>query len=171
MKEKPKIHSLKITQDTTAGRLSTKIKSLQKDLKREIEVCINSFRRYEDKSRENPPVFNPGDMVWPYPKNIKSTRPTRKLCVILLCIFQILKKFRTHAYPLKLPSQWKSIDSIFHVSLLEPVKTSSIPNRYQEPPPLISIEEEEECEASQRLDSKLKKGKSWYLVQWKGFSQ
>ncbi|MBW0535631.1 hypothetical protein O181_075346 [Austropuccinia psidii MF-1] len=60
---------------------------------------------------------------------------------------------------------------IFHISLLEPVKTSTIPNRNQEPPPPIIIEEGEEWEVSQILDSKLKRGKLWYLVEWKGFSQ
>ncbi|MBW0570186.1 hypothetical protein O181_109901 [Austropuccinia psidii MF-1] len=41
----------------------------------------------------------------------------------------------------------------------------------QEPLPPIIIEEEEECEVSQILDSKLKRGQLWYLVEWKGFSQ
>ncbi|MBW0588110.1 hypothetical protein O181_127825 [Austropuccinia psidii MF-1] len=73
--------------------------------------------------------------------------------------FPILKKVRTHAYHLKLPSQWNSIHPVFHISFLEPVKTSTIPNRHQEPPPPIIIEEEEEWEVSQILDSKLKRGK------------
>ncbi|MBW0572713.1 hypothetical protein O181_112428 [Austropuccinia psidii MF-1] len=64
-----------------------------------------------------------------------------------------------------------SIHPVFHISLLEPVKTSTIPNRHQEPPPPIIIEEEEEWEVSQILDSKLKRGKLWYLVEWKCFSQ
>ncbi|MBW0549501.1 hypothetical protein O181_089216 [Austropuccinia psidii MF-1] len=71
----------------------------------------------------------------------------------------------------KLPSQWKSIHPVFHISLLEPVKTSTIPNRHQECPPQIMIEEEEEWEVSQILDSKLKRGKLCYLVEWKGFSK
>ncbi|MBW0516345.1 hypothetical protein O181_056060 [Austropuccinia psidii MF-1] len=77
----------------------------------------------------------------------------------------------THTYHLNLPSQWKSIHSVFHISLLEPVKTSTIPNWHQEPPPPIIIEEEEEWEVTQILDSKLKRRKLWYLVEWKGFSQ
>ncbi|MBW0560162.1 hypothetical protein O181_099877 [Austropuccinia psidii MF-1] len=85
--------------------------------------------------------------------------------------FPILKKVSTHAYQLKLPSQWKYIHPVFHISLLEPVKTSTIPNPHQEPPPPIIIEEEEEWEVSQILDSKLKRRKLWYLVEWKGFSQ
>ncbi|MBW0571032.1 hypothetical protein O181_110747 [Austropuccinia psidii MF-1] len=70
-----------------------------------------------------------------------------------------------------LPPQWKSIHPVFHISLLEPVKTSIIQSRHQEPPPPIIIEEEEEWEVSQILDSELKRGTLWYLVEWKGFSQ
>ncbi|MBW0518435.1 hypothetical protein O181_058150 [Austropuccinia psidii MF-1] len=110
-------------------------------------------------------------MVWLSSKNIKSTRPTQKLSERVLGPFPILKKVGTHAYHLKLPSQWKSIHPVFHISLLEPVKKSTSPNRHQEPPPPISIEEEEEWEVSQILDSKRKRGKSWYLVEWKGFSK
>ncbi|MBW0506317.1 hypothetical protein O181_046032 [Austropuccinia psidii MF-1] len=103
-------------------------------------------------------------MVWLYSKNIKSTRPTKKLFERWLGPFKILKKVRTHAYHLKLPSQCKYIHPVFHISLLEPVKTSTIPNKHQEPPPPIIIEEEEEWEVSQILDSNLERGELWYLV-------
>ncbi|MBW0590325.1 hypothetical protein O181_130040, partial [Austropuccinia psidii MF-1] len=163
--------SVHITKDTPAGKLSTKIQSVQQDVKRELEFSINRFKRYSDKSRASTPVFNPGDMVWFSSQNIKSSRPTKKLSERWLGPFPILTKVSTHAYHLKLPSQWKSIHPVFNISLLEPVKTSTIPNRHQEPPPPIIIEEEEEWEVSQILDSKLKRGKLWYLVEWKGFSQ
>ncbi|MBW0511102.1 hypothetical protein O181_050817 [Austropuccinia psidii MF-1] len=91
-------------------------------------------------------------MVWLSSKNIKSTRPTQKLSEGWLDPFPILKQVSTHAYHLKLPSQWKSIHPFFHISLLEPVKTLTIPNWHQEPPPPITIEEEEEWEVSQVLD-------------------
>ncbi|MBW0535793.1 hypothetical protein O181_075508 [Austropuccinia psidii MF-1] len=110
------------------------------------------FKRYADKSRASPPVFHPGYMVWLSSKNIKSTEPTKKLSERWLGRFPILKKVSTHAYHLKLPSQWKSIHSVFHISLLEPVKTSTIPSRHQEPPTPIIIEEEEEQEVAQILD-------------------
>ncbi|MBW0551758.1 hypothetical protein O181_091473 [Austropuccinia psidii MF-1] len=138
----PHFDSVHNTHDTPAGKLSTKIQSVQQDVKRELEVAINRFKRYAGKSRASPPVFNPGDM-----------------------------KVSTHAYHLKLLSQWKSIHPVFHISHLEPVKTSTIPNRNQEPLPPIMIEEEEEWEVSQVLDSKLKRAELWYLVEWKGFSQ
>ncbi|MBW0573796.1 hypothetical protein O181_113511 [Austropuccinia psidii MF-1] len=138
----PHFDSVQITQDNCAGNLSTKIQSVQQDVKRELEVAIIRFKR-----------------------------PTKKLSERWLGPFPILKKVSTHAYQLKLPSQWKSIHPVFHISLLEPVKTSTIPNRHQGPPPPIIIEEEEEWEVSQIMDSKLKRGKLLYLLEWKGFSQ
>ncbi|MBW0503094.1 hypothetical protein O181_042809 [Austropuccinia psidii MF-1] len=60
---------------------------------------------------------------------------------------------------------------VFHISLIEPVKTSTIPNQHREPHPPIIIEEEEEWEVSQIVDFKIKSEKLWYFVEWKGFSQ
>ncbi|MBW0483049.1 hypothetical protein O181_022764 [Austropuccinia psidii MF-1] len=123
--------SVHITQDTPARKLSTKIQSVQQDVKRELELAINMFKRYADKSRESPPIFNPGERVCLSFKNIKSTRPTKKLSERWLGPFPILKKVSTHAYHLKLPTQWKSIHPVSHISLLEPVNTSTIPNWHQ----------------------------------------
>ncbi|MBW0564910.1 hypothetical protein O181_104625 [Austropuccinia psidii MF-1] len=167
----PQFDSVHIGQNTPAGKLSTKFQSVQQDVKRELEVAINRFKRYADENRASPPVFNPGDMVWLSSKNIKSTRTTEKLSERRLGPFPILKKVSTHSYHLKLPSQWKSIHPVFHISLLEPVKISTIPQWHQEPPPPVIIQEEEEWEVSQILDSNLKRGKLWYLVEWKDFSQ
>ncbi|MBW0464332.1 hypothetical protein O181_004047 [Austropuccinia psidii MF-1] len=110
-------------------------------------------------------------MLWLSSKDIKSTIPTKKLSEIWWGPFPILKKVRTHSYHLKSPSQWNSIYPVFHISPLEPVKTSVIPNRNKEPPPSIIIKEEEGLEVSQILDSNLNGGKLWYLEEWKGFSQ
>ncbi|MBW0523397.1 hypothetical protein O181_063112 [Austropuccinia psidii MF-1] len=167
----PQFDPVHITQDTSPGKLSTKIPSVQQDVNTELEFAINRSMRYAEKSIASPPVFNPGDMGWLFSKNIKSARPTRKLSERCLGPFPILKKVSIHAYHLKLPYQWKSIDPVFHISLIEPVKTSTIPSQHQELPPQIVIEEEEEWEVSQILDSNFKRGKLWYLVEWKGFSQ
>ncbi|MBW0586844.1 hypothetical protein O181_126559 [Austropuccinia psidii MF-1] len=108
----PQFDSFHITQDTPAGKLSTKIQSVQQDVKRELEVAINWLRTYADKSRASPPVLNPGDMVWLSSKNIKSTRPTKKLSERWLGPFPILKKVSTHAYHLNRNPSTQS--SIFH---------------------------------------------------------
>ncbi|MBW0502636.1 hypothetical protein O181_042351 [Austropuccinia psidii MF-1] len=67
--------------------------------------------------------------------------------------------------------QWRLVHPVFHVPLLEPVKQSSIPNQNQFPQPPILVEEQEEWEVSEILDSKLKRGELWYLVEWKGFTE
>ncbi|MBW0540170.1 hypothetical protein O181_079885 [Austropuccinia psidii MF-1] len=86
---------------------------------------------------------------------------------MLLGRFPILKKVGTQDYHLKLPSYWKYIHPVFYISFLEPVNTSTIPNSNKEPTPPIIIEEEEEWEVSQILDSKIKRGELWYLVELK----
>ncbi|MBW0502396.1 hypothetical protein O181_042111 [Austropuccinia psidii MF-1] len=96
----PQFDSVHITQDTPAANLSTKIKEVQQDVQRELEVATNRFKRYADKSRAIPAVFNPGDMLWLSSKNIKSTMPTQRLSERWLCPFAILKKVSTHAYHL-----------------------------------------------------------------------
>ncbi|MBW0527092.1 hypothetical protein O181_066807 [Austropuccinia psidii MF-1] len=108
--EDPHFDSVQITQDTPAENLDKKIQSVQQHIKRELEVAINRSKRYADKSRASPPLFNPGDMVCISSKKIKSTRPTRKLSERWLGPFPILKKVSTHAYHLNgSPSTQSSI--------------------------------------------------------------
>ncbi|MBW0464148.1 hypothetical protein O181_003863 [Austropuccinia psidii MF-1] len=111
-------NSFHITQDTPAGNLSIKNKqTAQQDVKRELEVSINRFERYANKSTASPPVFNPGDMVWHSSKNIKSTRPTKKLSERWLGPFPMLKNVCTHAYHLNgSPSTQSSIFSSLNQS-------------------------------------------------------
>ncbi|MBW0467554.1 hypothetical protein O181_007269 [Austropuccinia psidii MF-1] len=85
--------------------------------------------------------------------------------------FRNLEESQYSCLPPQASISMEIIHPVFHISLLEPVKTSTIPNRNQEPPLPIIIEEEEEWEISQILDSKLERRKVWYLVEWKGFSQ
>ncbi|MBW0481941.1 hypothetical protein O181_021656 [Austropuccinia psidii MF-1] len=138
----PSFDSVHISQDFPSGMISTKLQSVQQVVKEELESEIRIFKKYADRNRSIPPDFQPGD-----------------------------KKIGSHAYHLKLPQQWKSVHPVFHVSLLEPVRKSSIPDCNQFPPPPILVEEQEEWEVAQVLDSKLKRGKLWHLVKWKGFSE
>ncbi|MBW0572854.1 hypothetical protein O181_112569 [Austropuccinia psidii MF-1] len=124
---------------------------------------------FADRNRAIPPDFQPGDKVWLAFKNIKTTRPAKKLSERWLGPFEVIKKIGSHTYNLKLPQQSKSVHPVFHVSLLDPVKQSAILNCHQLPPPPVLVEEQEEWEVAQVLDSKLRRGKLWYLVEWKGF--
>ena len=62
---------------------------------------------------------------------------------------------------------------MFHVSLLQPTSSSEIPNRAIDPPPPIELDDSDEWEVHQILDSRVdrcRKGSGiLYLVEWKGF--
>ncbi|MBW0535764.1 hypothetical protein O181_075479 [Austropuccinia psidii MF-1] len=136
----PSLDSILISKDSPAGKLSTKLQSVQQ-------------------------------VVWLSYKNINTTRHTKKLSERWLGPFEVIKKIGSHAYYLKFPQKWKSVHAVLHVSLLEPVKQSTIPKLHQLSPPPVLVEEQGEWEVAQVLDSKLKRGKLWYLVEWKGFSE
>ncbi|MBW0509690.1 hypothetical protein O181_049405 [Austropuccinia psidii MF-1] len=167
----PCFDSIIISQDPPSGNLSTKLKSVQQVVKEELESEIRRFKKYADRNGTIPPDFQPGYKVWLAFKNIRTTRPTKKLSDICLGPFEVFKKAGSHAYQLKLPLQWKSVHPVFHVSLLEPVKKSSIPNQDQFSPPPILVEEQQAWEVAQVLDPKLKICKLRCLVEWKGFSK
>ena len=61
------------------------------------------------------------------------------------------------------------IHPVFHISMLEPYKKSSILGRLQAPPPPIEIDGEEEFEVSEILDSRINRKKLEYLVYWQGY--
>ncbi|MBW0545782.1 hypothetical protein O181_085497 [Austropuccinia psidii MF-1] len=122
----PSFDSIHISQDSPAGKLSTKLQSVQQVVKEELESAIRRFKKYADRNREIPPDFQPGDKVWLASKNINPKRPTKKLSERWLGPFEVLKKIGSHAYHLKLPQQWKTVHPVFHVSLLEPVKHSTM---------------------------------------------
>ncbi|MBW0492160.1 hypothetical protein O181_031875 [Austropuccinia psidii MF-1] len=103
----PSFDSINISQDSPAGKLSTKLQSVQKVVKEELESEIRRFRKHSDRNGSIPPYFQPGDKVWLASKNIKTKIPTKKLSERWLGPFEVLKKIGSHAYHLKLPQQWK----------------------------------------------------------------
>ena len=101
-------------------------------------------------------------------QNLKTHRPSNKLDYRRLGSFSIIKRVNEVAYRLELPPSMK-IHSVFHVSLLEPYKDSTIPRWLQAPPAPIEIDETEELKVSEILDSRINHGKLEYLVHWQGY--
>ncbi|MBW0463352.1 hypothetical protein O181_003067 [Austropuccinia psidii MF-1] len=75
----PSFDSIHISQDSPAGKLSTKLQSVQKVVKEELESAIRRFKKYSDRNRKIPPDFQLGIKLWLASTNIKTTRPTKKL--------------------------------------------------------------------------------------------
>jgi hypothetical protein len=85
-------------------------------------------------------MINIGDKIWLLHCNLKTNRPCNKLDFRHLGPFSVVKKINDVAFHLGLPPSMK-IYPLFHISLLEPYKESSIPGRFLVPPLPIEIEE------------------------------
>jgi hypothetical protein len=109
-----------------------------------------------------------GDKVWLLRRNLKTSHLCNKLDFRRLGPFSVFKQINDVAFRLELPPSMK-IHPVFHVSLLEPYKGSSIPGRFQVPLPLVEIEGQEEFEVSKILNSRIIRKKLEYLIQWQGY--
>ena len=76
-------------------------------------------------------------------KNIKTKGPTKKLDYKLRGKFQIAKLIGTFAYRLKLLPIAGKIHTVFHISLLEPYHSNTIPGGRSPTPPPADLEEQE----------------------------
>ncbi|MBW0475302.1 hypothetical protein O181_015017 [Austropuccinia psidii MF-1] len=136
--ENTSFDSIQISQDTPAGKLSTKLQSVNQVVKEELESEIRNFKKYEDRNRTIPPE----DKLLLASRNINTKRPTKKLSERWLRTFEVLKKIGSYAYHLQFPQKWKKAHPVFHVSFLKQVKKSTIPNQHQFPLPPVLVEEQ-----------------------------
>jgi hypothetical protein len=117
-----------------------------------------------NKSWKAHPMINIEDKVWLLRHNLKIIRSCNKRDFRRLGPFSVNKQINVVAFCLELSPPIK-IYPVFYVSLLEPYKESSIPGRFQVPPPLIEIKGKEEFEVSKILDSRITWRKLEYFVQ------
>ena len=134
---------------------------LHKVLQAEMTQAQLRHEDYYDEQRKPDPNLQSGDMVWLLPRNIRTTRPCRKLDHKKIRPFKILAKIASNAYKLELPSTMK-IHNTFDISLLEPYNDNQFPSQSKQPLPPIIIEGEPEYELKEIFDSRLHYGKLQY---------
>ena len=88
-----------------------------------LEAAQERICQYTDSDHKKPPAYQVRDLVILSGYNIKMRRPSRKLDHKNHGPFQIGKIVSPLTVCLTLPRKWK-IHNIFHVSLLEPYRTS-----------------------------------------------
>jgi len=110
------------------------MRQLHESLKNEMVAAQLRQKEYYDLHRKPDPNLQSGDMVWLLPRNIKTTRPSKKLDYKKIGPFKILAKIGTSAYKLALPTSM-AIHDTFHISLLEPYQDIRFPSQIKEPPP------------------------------------
>jgi len=126
-------------------------------------------KEYYDLHRKRDPNLQSGDMVWLLQRNIKTTRPSKKLDYKKIGPLKILSKIGTRTYnKLALPPSM-AIYNTFHISLLEPYQDNRFPSQINEPPPPIQIEGEDEYELDEIIDWRLHYNKLQYRANRKGY--
>lgn len=135
------------------------------------QLAVTQSQTQVPANRHRSPIpesFAPGEKVWLNTKNIKTSRPSENLDHKRLGPFTILSRIGSSAFRLDLPRSMRFLHPVFHVNLLSPYRSNTIPNRHQPPPPPIEIDGHTEYEVIAILDSKRLRGKLHYLVRWAG---
>jgi len=151
-----------------AEALLDRLQAVHTELKVNLQQAQDRYKRQHDRHTRPAPTIAVGDKVWLNRRNIRTTRPSRKLDVKRMGPFQVLEVVGDGklAYKLELPLPMRRLHPVFHVSLLEPYRENVLPGRVQEPPPPVEVEGEVEYEVAAILDSKIERGKLKYLVDW-----
>jgi len=151
--------------------------SIHKEAKEGLEAAQERMRRYVDPSRKPPPAYQVKDLVMLSGRNIRTRRPSKKMDHKNHGPFQIEKIISPLAVRLTLPRKWK-IHNVFHVSLLEPYRTSE----YRAPPdPAKILREADDIEQSDEYDveeveasrehGRGNRKRILYLVKWLGYDE
>ena len=122
-----------------------------------------------DQHRKPDPNLQSGDMVWLLPRNIHTTRPSKKLDYKKIGPFRIIERIGSKAYKLDLPTSMK-IHNTFHISLLEPYEDNKFASQNKIPPPPVEIDGEPEYELEDIVDSRLHYNRLQYRAKWTGYS-
>ena len=107
-------------------------------------------------------------MVWFLPRNVHTTRPSKKLDYKKIEPFKILARIGTSGYKLAFPPTMK-VHNTIQISLLEAYQDNRFPSQIQESTPPIQIEEEDEHELGEIIDSRLHYTKLQSRAKWKGY--
>lgn len=146
----------------------TQLEELQKEIRSSMAIAQEKQKEFADRHREKEPEYKVGDKVWLSAQNITTDRPTKKFAAKRLGPYKVIAKVSSHAYKLDLPHTMP-IHPVFHVSLLTPHTTDTIPGRTQPELPPVIVEDHEEFEVEKIVNSRKHYGKVQYLVKWKGY--
>jgi hypothetical protein len=135
-------------------------------------LTLSKERMAKYYNADKRPVVNytAGTQVYLEGTHLTTDRPSPKLDDRRYGPFKIKAKVGSSAYRLELPKTWKRVHPVFHESLLSPYRGSSFTSQKRPPPPPpIVVSDHEEYVVEYVVDSRIRRGKLEYLVQWKDY--
>jgi len=142
---------------------SEEMSQLHESLRNEMVATQLRQKEFSNLHRKPAQNLHSGDMVWLLQRNIKTTRPSKRLDYKKIGRFKILAKVGTSTYKMALPPSM-AIHNTFHISLLEPHHDNQFPSQIKEAPPPIQIDGEDKYELEEIIDSRLYYNKLQYQV-------
>ncbi|KAJ1570944.1 hypothetical protein NDA11_005894 [Ustilago hordei] len=140
-------------------------KYLQEQIREAQRRSVNQYNR-KHKDIE----FKVGDMVYINRRNWKTRRPTPKLDTRFAGPYPVQERVGCRAYRITLPANLR-VHDVFHVSMLEPARTSSLPQRAEQPTIPSLPDEDLDFEVEALIDKRSHNGTTEYKVLWRGYSE
>jgi predicted metal-dependent hydrolase len=141
-----------------------KMKNIWKFIKKKLANTQKAQKRYVDQKRTSASEYKFEDVMWLFTKNIKIERSFKKLDYKWIESYKI-KKILRDACQLNL-SQSMKIHNIFHTFLLRQVVTNSLIDQVQSSSFSMIVDDEEEYEVNEILNSRYHYDKLQYKVAW-----
>ena len=155
-----------------ADEFANHMEEIQQLLKEEILKAQATQERKANMHRTPAPDYKVGDLVYISAKDIKTTRPSKKLDYKNFGPYPVKRVVSPNAYEIQLPPGSR-VHPVFSTSRIHPSRDDPLPGQLLPPPPPVVLgetEAENEYEVENVLDFKLiKKWKKLkYLVRYKG---
>ncbi len=135
-----------------AAIIIDKMKDIWNFIKEKLVNTQNTQKRYADRKRTFSSEYKLEDMIWLFTKNIKIERSFKKLNHKWIDLYKI-KKVSKDVCQLELSSSMKIHDT-FHISLLRLAVTNSLIEQVQSSSLSIVMNDEEEYEMNDILNSR-----------------
>ncbi|KAL5504680.1 hypothetical protein ACEPAH_7343 [Sanghuangporus vaninii] len=156
----------------SAEEFAKHVKGIHELAQANLVKANEDMKRFYDRHAGKSMEYEVGSKVFLDGRNIKTTRPTKKMDDKWFGPFEIVEKVRASAYRLKLPRTWRQVHPVFNEVLLKPAVEPSFESQQKPPPPPpVLVDDEEEYEVEEILDSRLHRGKLQFLIKWVGYDE